>query len=128
MTLIGTTSKERRMGTKEEIYMEALLEVVKLKLDDYHTVFLANMVLRKMRHPEEKIPEIAFRVMKKMPRIYKKKKNILELSPEKSLDKLEEKLEECKNIPESLYNGKTVSNVVRYLCCKVLFRLEEKED
>lgn len=115
------------MNPKELIYNTALAEVVKLHLDDYHTLFLANMVLRKIRHPEEKMDEISSKVMKKMTKIYKKKKNVIELSASKSLDKLEEKLEECKGIPENMYAGKTVSNVVKGLCKKVLERLDEED-
>lgn len=115
------------MNPKELIYNAALAEVVNLQLDDYHTLFLANMVLRKIRHPEEKMDEISSRVMKKMTKIYKKKKNVIELSSSKSLDKLEEKLEECPNIPEGMFAGKTVSNVVKALCKKVLERLDEED-
>ena len=115
------------MNSKEIIYNIALAEVVNLHLDDYHTLFLAQMVLRKIRHPEEKMDEISFKVMRKMSKLYKKKKDVLELSAEKSLDNLEEKLEDCQAIPECLYAGKTVSNVVKYLVQKVLDILEEEE-
>lgn len=53
---------------KEMVYSIVLEEVIKINLKDgYNAIFLATMVLRKIRHPEENIREIAQRVMKKMP-------------------------------------------------------------
>lgn len=53
---------------KEMVYNIVLEEVIKINLKDgYNAIFLATMVLRKIRHPEENIREIAQRVMKIMP-------------------------------------------------------------
>lgn len=115
------------MKSEELIYNTALAEVINLQLDDYHTLFLANMVLRKIRYPEEKMDEISSIVMKMMHHIYTKKKNVIDFSSSRSLDRLEEKLDECPNIPEGMFAGKTVSNVVKALCKKVLERLDEED-
>ena len=42
----------------------ALEEVEKLKLDKYHTRFLTEMVVRKLKYPEEKMDVIASITMK----------------------------------------------------------------
>lgn len=98
---------------KKEILYDRIQEYVRsLKLDSYHTIFLSNMVLRKKRHPREKMNEIAFITMKKMIRIHPKK-NVLETSWKKSLDQLESALDRCDNIPEDWKRGQIVSNVVK---------------
>ena len=113
------------MKSKEIIYDSIISEIVKLQLDDYHTLFLANLILRRIRHPEEHMKERVTKVMKKMTVVYQKKKNVIEISSEKCLDILEEKLEECPNIPDHLYSGRTVGNVVKFYTSKVMESLEE---
>ena len=54
--------------SKVMIYNIILEEVMKLNLKDgYNSIFLASMILRKIRHPEEDMREIALKVMKTMP-------------------------------------------------------------
>lgn len=107
------------MKQKEIIYNIALEEVLKLKLDNYHTIFLANMVLRKVRHPEEKMDKIAAKTMKKMLFIYEKK-NLVEISSDKCLDNLEEALNRSNSVPQEWLVGQEVSNVVKHLALMVI--------
>lgn len=102
------------MKSKEILYNMALEEVLKIKIDDYHTVFLTNMVVRKIRHPEEKTDKIAEKVMKKMPDYYKKKKDVLVVSARKSLENLEAALDNSE-VPQEWMRGQCVSHVVKEL-------------
>ena len=59
---------------KETVYNVCMTEVMKLGIKDgYHSVFLGTMVLRRIRHPEESIHEIATKVMDTMPVRYGRK-------------------------------------------------------
>lgn len=113
------------MNNKELIYAVAFAEAKKLGIDNYNTQFLANMVLRKIRHPEEKMNEIATKVMNKMCKIYKNKK-IVAVSSSKCLDQLQEKLDSSDNVPEELKNGKVVSRVVKKLAAEIIENLDEE--
>ena len=66
------------MNNKKLLFEITLEEVKSLKLDKYHTRFLTEMVLRKLRHPEEKMDEIATKTMKVMTKNYHTKKQNLE--------------------------------------------------
>ena len=112
------------MKNKTLIYNMAMKEVVNLKLDGYHTVFLANMVLRKIRHPEEKMDKIASKTMKKM-RELSEKKNLIEVSASKCLNQLEEALNDSKAVPDEWLAGQSVSNVVKKLVEKVVNVLDD---
>lgn len=58
---------------KNELYRLSLMEVGRIHgLSGFHTVFLATMLLRKMRHPGEKLRETTFKTMKKMETRYSK--------------------------------------------------------
>ena len=59
------------------IYNTTVAEVMNLKIDNYHTSFLTQMVLRRIKHPEEKMDRIASKTMKMMPKIYKRKDKMI---------------------------------------------------
>ena len=107
------------MNNKKIIFETALEEVKKLKLDKYHTRFLTEMVVRKLRHPEEKMDVIASKTMKVMKKNYGKK-NLVEVSASKSLNQLEEALNSSDAVPTEWLSGQTVSHVVKILVAQVI--------
>ena len=107
------------MGKSEKIYNVTLNEVLKLNLDSYHTIFLTNMVLRKMKHPEDKVDVIAGKVMKDMPDLCDKK-NIVQISKRKCLENLEAAIEGSNTVPTEWLTGQTVSQVVKGLAKRVI--------
>ena len=111
------------MNNKKLIYEAAWTEAKKLGIDNFNAEFLANMVLRKIRHPEEKMDVIAAKVMQK---ISVKDKKIVAVSSAKCLDQLQEKLDSSDNVPEDLKNGKLVSRVVKKLAAKIIENLDEE--
>lgn len=112
------------MKEKEKIfYNMALNEVLEFNIDKYHTIFLTNMVVRKILHPEEGIDKTAEKVMYLMPMYYKEKKNVLIISARKSLENLESALDES-NIPQSWMKGYVVSHVVKKLVKRVLNKFD----
>ncbi len=111
------------MYNKKLIYDAAFAEAKKFKIDCYNTKFLANMVLRKIRHPEEKMDVIATKVMHKLS-IQNRK--IVAVSSKKSLEQLQEKLDESDYVPEELKNGLAVSNVVKKLATEIIENLDEE--
>ena len=111
------------MKDKELIYATAFAEVKKFGLGNYHTDFLANMVLRKIRHPEEKMDRIATKVMEKMARKYKK----LVISSTKCLDQLQEKLDMSDEVPENWKSGQAVSRTVKKVAAKVIETLDDED-
>lgn len=128
---------------KHELYDLCLLEVSRVKrLDSYHTIFLASMLLRKIRHPEERLKEITRKVNKKMESRYSVnesdedeeelmreasriavcksagnygKTNILIRTDEKSLEQLEAAIESSSIPKEWVLRGYTVKNVLNYM-------------
>lgn len=109
---------------KELLYNICLEEVMKLKIDSYHTRFLASMVLGKIRHSEEDITQLARKAMAKMPERYQKKKNILAVRPQISLFQLEKALEKIQ-WDEELLRGVMLENIVEFLAERVQQQLEE---
>ena len=107
------------MNNKKLLFEITLEEVKSLKLDKYHTRFLTEMVLRKLRHPEEKMDEIATKTMKEMKKNYGKK-NLVEVSSAKSLDQLEAALNNSEKVPAEWLSGQTVSHVIKKLAGKVI--------
>lgn len=103
----------RRRTMKKLIYSVALKHVSSLGMDNYHTIFLTNMVVRKQSHPNEKMDEIATKVMKLMTKVYGKK-NLIETSARKSLNRLEVALDRS-NVPNEWLTGQSVSHVVKKL-------------
>lgn len=112
-------------NNKMLLYNAALEETEKLKLDKYHERFLAEMVVRKLRHPEEKMDKIAVKAMKEMVKNYPKK-NLVEVSASKSLDNLEAALNNSL-VPVEWLTGYTVSHVVKKLSEKVFQELSEEQ-
>ena len=107
------------MNNKKIIFETAREEVKKLELDKYHTRFLTEMVVRKHRHPEEKMDVIASKTMKVMKKNYGKK-NLVEVSASKSLNQLEEALNSSDAVPTEWLSGQTVSHVVKILVAQVI--------
>lgn len=114
------------MKNKKLMFNAALEEVEKLKLDKYHTYFLAEMVVRKLRHPEEKMDKIASKVMKEMKKNYPKK-NLVEVSASKCLDQLEVALNDSNEVPTEWLSGQTVSHVVKKLAQIVFDELDSEQ-
>lgn len=142
---------------KEMVYNMVLEEVMKLNLKDgYNSIFLATMVLRKIRHPEENMREISRKVMKKMPIRYGKddlssqnpqenkmkelsrkainkseeeygKNDIVEVSTDKCLDNLEMALNEC-NLPEEWFSEQIVGTTVKKLAKRVTKKINKLVD
>ena len=113
------------MKNKKLIFNVALAKVEELKLDKYHTYFLAEMVVRKLRHPEEKMDKIASKVMKEMKKNYPKK-NLVEVSAAKCLNQLEVALNDSDAVPAEWLSGQTVSHVVKKLVQIVFDELDEQ--
>lgn len=106
------------MGQKERLINEALAEVMELRLDRYHTIFLANMVVRRINKPTAKMDVLAEEVMADMPLLYEKK-NLIVVSARRSLENLEEALDGSKTIPESWLTGQVVSHTVKALAERI---------
>ena len=111
------------MYNKKLIYDAAFAEAKKFKMDSDNTKFLAHMVVRKIRHPEEKMDVIATIVMHIL---NIQNRRILVISSEKSLMRLHEKLDESDYVPEELKNGLLVSNVVKKLATEIIENLDEE--
>lgn len=142
---------------KEMIYNMILEDVMKLNLKDgYNSIFLATMVLRKIRHPEENMREISRKVMKTMPVRYGKedlstenpqeermkelsrqainkseedygKNNIVEVSIDKCLDQLEMALNDA-NLPEEWLSEQIVGTTVKKLSERVTKKITNLVD
>lgn len=132
---------------KHELYHLSLMEVSRIKrLDSYHTVFLATILLGKMRHPEESLKEITSKTKKKMESRYGKveceeqeeeqmrkesmvatnkfgenygKNNILIRTDEKSLEQLEDALEGADIPKEWEVSGYTVEDILEYMAKEI---------
>lgn len=113
------------MNNKKLLFEVTLEEVRKLQLDKYHTRFLTEMVVRKLRHPEEKMDCIAKKTMKEMKKSYGKK-NLVEVSASKSLDQLEVALNNSDAVPNEWLSGQTVSHVVKKLVVKVIETVDKE--
>lgn len=111
------------MKNKELLYNTAMEEAKKLQLDNYHTFFLAEMVVRKLRHPEEKMDKVAAKTMKTMKKNYGKK-DLVEVSSSKCLDQLEIALNDSNAVPPEWLSGQTVSHVVKKVAEIVFERLD----
>lgn len=80
---------------------------------EYNTDFLAEMIRRKYWHPEEGTLAIADRTGKKMKKINKKGNRIIDSTPIKNLEKLEEELEDSPKVDLEQGRGYLVSNIVK---------------
>lgn len=142
---------------KEMVYNMVLEEVMKLNLKDgYNAIFLATMVLRKIRHPEENMREIALKVMKTMPVRYGRedlsaedpqeelmkklsrkainkseeeygKNDIVVVSIDKCLDQLEMALNDA-NLPEEWLSEQIVGTTVKKLAARVIEKINKLVD
>lgn len=104
---------------KKAIYDAALDEAKKLKIGNYHTEFIAYMVYRNIKHPTEKMDVLAEKAMDYM----NKKRKSLKTGKFKSLEALEEALDGSAKVPDELFAGKPVANVVKALAKKVIEKL-----
>lgn len=109
--------------TKEELYTIALDKISAWKLDNYHTIFLTNMVVRKYRHPKEKINEIAIKVMQLMKKT-SYKKDLVIISSKKCLENLETALEDS-DVPSEWLTGNIVSHVVKELVNQIRIEYDD---
>ena len=142
---------------KERVYNMVLEEVMKLNLKDgYNSIFLATMILRKIRHPEEDMREISRKVMKKMPVRYGRedlslenpqenkmkelsrkaihkseedygKADIVEISIDKCLDQLEMALNDA-NLPEEWLSEQIVGTTVKKMSVIVIDKINKIVD
>ena len=121
------------MENNEEVIRELSKEQAKtLGLGTKTTNVLAFMVARKVRHPEEKMDELAVYAQKQMKKIdpqYTERQN------EKFLVELEAELDEVKteNLEDEslIRNGKPIANIVKSMAKNVFDELEkiaEEED
>lgn len=116
------------MKRKEVIYNVALKEILQLKLDDYHTIFLANLVTRKIIYSEEELNQVISKTMHRMTKIYKQKRNIVEISAKKCKEQLEEALDSANSeVPDEWLCGDMVSNVVKEITKIVIDELSEND-
>lgn len=143
--------------SKVMIYNIILEEVMKLNLKDgYNSIFLASMILRKIRHPEEDMREIALKVMKTMPVRYGRedlsaedpqeelmkklsrkainkseeeygKNDIVVVSIDKCLDQLEMALNDA-NLPEEWLSEQIVGTTVKKLAARVIEKINKLVD
>ena len=114
------------INNRQIIFETALKEVRKLELDKYHTRFLTEMVVRKVRHPEETMDVIASKTMTLMKMSYGKK-NLVEVSAAKSLDQLEEAINDSDAVPTEWLAGQTVSHIVKKLAAQVIETADNEE-
>lgn len=105
----------------KEISLSYMLE------SEYNTDFLAEMIRRKYWHPEEGTISIASRTSKKMRKINKKGNQIIERTPARNLEKLEEELENSPKVEPDMGRGYLVRNVVKAESNKIRERLTELE-
>ena len=142
---------------KERVYNMVLEEVMKLNLKDgYNSIFLATMILRKIRHPEDDMREISRKVMKKMPVRYGRedlslenpqenkmkelsrkaihkseedygKADIVEISIDKCLDQLEMALNDA-NLPEEWLSEQIVGTTVKKMSVIVIDKINKIVD
>lgn len=96
------------------------------------TNVLAFMVARKVRHPEEKMDELAVYAQKQMNKIYPP---YMERQKDNFLEELEADLDEVKteNLEDEslIRNGKPIANIVKSMAKNVFDELEkiaEEED
>lgn len=121
------SEKENKpMNEKEQMKVaEIMTKVSSFGLSKYQEVFLTQMALRqyeqKRKKKEESLEKSAEKVMSIMQSLCKKtkglehKRNIIERSPERSLDQIWEELCDSTTVPEELLRGSVVENVMAYL-------------
>ena len=114
------------MNEKEQIMVASIMtKVSSFGLSKYQELFLTQMALRqyeqKRKKKDESLEQTAGKIMKRMQGLCKKtkglqhKKNVIERSPERSLEQLWEELCDSSTVPEELLRGQVVENVMEYL-------------
>ena len=114
------------MNEKEQLMVAAIMtKVSSFGLSKYQELFLTQMALRqyeqKKKKKEETLEKSAEKVMKRMQSLCKRtkglehKRNIIERTPERSLDQIWEELCDSSTVPEELLRGQVVENVMKYL-------------
>lgn len=109
---------------KKAIFDAALDEAKKLKIGNCHTEFIAYMIYRKVRHPKAKMDVLAEKAMDYM----NKKRKSLKIDKFKSLEALEEALDGSAKVPEDIFNGKPVANIVETLAENIKKNIDMDED
>ena len=115
------------MKNNKEVIRELSKEQAKkLGLGNKTTNVLAFMVARKVRHPEEKMDELAVYAQKQMKKI---DPQYTERQKEKFLVELEAELDEVKteNLEDEslIRNGKPIANIVKSMAKNVFDALEK---
>ena len=110
------------MKNNKEVIRELSKEQAKtLGLGTKTTNVLAFMVARKVRHPEEKMDELAVYAQKQMNKIYPP---YMERQKDNFLEELEADLDEVKteNLEDEslIRNGKPIANIVKSMAKNVL--------
>lgn len=121
------------MKNNKEVIRELSKEQAKTHgLGTKTTNVLAFMVARKVRHPEEKMDELAVYAQKQMNKIYPP---YMERQKDNFLEELEADLDEVKteNLEDEslIRNGKPIANIVKSMAKNVFDELEkiaEEED
>lgn len=121
------------MKNNKEVIRELSKEQAKtLGLGTKTTNVLDFMVARKVRHPEEKMDELAVYAQKQMNKIYPP---YMERQKDNFLEELEADLDEVKteNLEDEslIRNGKPIANIVKSMAKNVFDELEkiaEEED
>ena len=111
------------MNNKKLIFDAAYEEALKLGLNNYETQYIAKMVLRKVRHPEETIYKITKNVERKMAKIYKH----TEISCQRRLDILHDSIDGA-NISDELKNSgdEIVKETIEELVTNVVNKIDQK--
>lgn len=112
------------MNEREELKVANIMaKVLDMGLSKYHTLFLAQMAIRRykksMKGKEESIDKTLDKIMRRMQGLCKETKGlenkiVIETSSNKSRAKLEEELSDA-NLPDELLNGEILENVLEYL-------------
>lgn len=113
------------MTEKEEMMVGRIMdEVMEMQLSKYQTLFLTQLSIRRYKMKRDKKSEnmenSVEKVMRRMPKLCKRtkglehKKNVVQTSAYKCLQKLEEELCDAE-VDEKLLRGYVVQNVVEHL-------------
>lgn len=119
---------------KKDIYEKVESKIEELDLSFYFQILLTSMVYCKVQNPSKRTDEVCLdAIMNVVPEQFNKtnRRKFLAISPRKELEKLEEELEECKNLPTEIRNkvgGYIVSKTVKYYTKIVLDSIIDSSD
>ena len=116
------------MERKNNAIEKRVTEMVSvLHISHYHRFLITEMVCRKLQNPLEKVDKILQEVttkstLEKFRLSRGKTKEFVKVSYSKELDRLEEALHECDNLPnaDELQRGFIVANTVKYYAKMVM--------